>query len=184
MITKAFTTKKEIQNFKKLYSNGDIHSEVISNLLQPFHVDKYPELKQYCDFWYPKDKVKYGLTFDLQIIINRYGANSLEDVFGKYDFRFVGNRTYKNYILKFEDLIIVAPAKREVVGEVNQELREKLVRFENAYSQFVIDNVFKHYTELADHEQQSLQKMKDAGIIDANNQINFDIAKKDKKLKM
>jgi hypothetical protein len=178
MIKKAFENKKEIKGFKDKYSNGDIETEVISNLLQPFHEDKYPEVKEYCNFWWPEDKNLFGLMGVLQLNITRYGQKALEEAFGKHDFTFDGNRTYKNYILDFEGLTIVAPEKRAFVLPKVKGVREKLVKFEQEYSQFVIDYVFKHYDKLEDFEQGYLQKIKEAGIIAADNQIDFDYAKK------
>jgi hypothetical protein len=178
IIKKAFTNNKNIKDFKDKYSNGDIDTEVISNMLQPFHEDKYPVIKEYCDFWWPKDKTLFGLTGVLQLNITRYGAKALEEAFGKYDFTFDGNRTYKNYILEFDGLIIIAPDKRTVVLPKTKGIREKLVEFEKTYSQFVLDYVFRHYDELKDFEKDSLQKMKEVGILDHNNQIDFDYAKK------
>jgi hypothetical protein len=178
MIKKAFSNKKEIKEFKNKYSSGEIDTEVIANLLQPFHADKHPVIKDYCNFWWPEDRDFFGLLGVLQLDITRYGANALEEAFGKYDFTFEGNRTYKNYVLDFEGLTIVAPAKREVVLPKTKDFREKLVKFEKAYAQFVLDYVFKHYDELQDFEQESLQQMKEVGIIDANNQINFEYSNK------
>lgn len=185
MIKKAFKNKKDIKEFQEKYSNGDIDTEVIANLLQPFHGDKYPELKQYCDFWWPQNKELFGLTGVLQLNIIRYGAKALEEVFGKYDFSFDGNRTYKNYILEFDGLIIIAPEKRSVVLPKIKGMREKLVKFEQEYCQFVLNYIFKHYNELKDFEQESLQKMKSVGIINGSNQIDFDYAiKTTNKIKM
>ena len=178
MIKKAFDNKKDIKDFKDKYSNGDIETEVISNLLQPFHEDKYPEIIEYCKFWWPEEKNLFGLMGVLQLNITRYGQKALEEAFGKHDFTFEGNRTYKNYILEFDGLTIVAPEKRAFVLPKTKGFREKLVKFEKAYSQFVIDYIFKHYDELKDFEQDSLKKMKDAGILTADNKIDFDYANK------
>lgn len=178
MIKKAFENKKDIKEFKEKYSSGDIDSEVISNLLQPFHVDKYPEVKEYCNFWWPEDKNLFGLMGVLQLTITGYGQKALEEAFGKHDFTFEGNRTYKNYILEFDGLTIVAPDKRAFVLPKVKGCREKLIKFEKAYTQFVMDYVFKHYHELKDFEQEYLNKIKDAGIITADNQIDFEYSAK------
>jgi hypothetical protein len=181
MIKKAFENKKDIKVFKDKYSNGDIETEVISNLLQPFHEDKYPEVKDYCNFWWPEDKNLFGLMGVLQLSITRYSAKALEEAFGKHDFTFDGNRTYKNYILEFDGLTIVAPDKRAFVLPKTKGLREKLVKFEQEYSQFVIDYVFKNYDKLQDFEQEYFQKMKDVGILTADNKIDFEYAQKSTK---
>lgn len=41
MLKKAFTTKKEISDFKKQYLSGDIKTEVISNVLQPCYENNF-----------------------------------------------------------------------------------------------------------------------------------------------
>lgn len=177
MITKAFSSKKEVKLFKDQYSNGEVDTEVISNLLQPFYRDKFPELASYCDFWWPEDQTKFGLIGVLQLMIVQHGAQALEESFGKYDFSFEGNRKYKNYVLSSEGLTIVAPAKREVVipeGGESKDLREKLVRFENEFCQFVVDYMYKHYNEMEDFRKDSLDKLKVAGIINEENKINFE----------
>ena len=45
MLVKKFNNKKEISQFKKDYSSGNIQTEVISNILQPYYQDKFPDIK-------------------------------------------------------------------------------------------------------------------------------------------
>lgn len=52
MFTKKFTSKKEAQLFKKQYSDNEIETEVIFNILQPHMENTYSELKEYFDFYF------------------------------------------------------------------------------------------------------------------------------------
>ena len=106
--TKAFTNKKEISQFKKNYSNQKIKSEVISNLYNS-HIKskKFTELFKFFsnqeDFFY------------LNILASTVAEMALTESFGKYDFKFYGNRCYKIWLLKFNDDIFIVPDKREVI---------------------------------------------------------------------
>jgi hypothetical protein len=167
---KAFVNKKEIKEFKDRYSSGDIDTEVISNLLQPYHKNKYPEISNYCDFWWSQDNPLAGV---LQLLNLKYSSQALEEKFGKPDFSFTGNRLYKNYILEFDGLTIIASDKRELVLPKTKGMRQKLVEFENAYTQFILDFIFNNYDKLKSFEKESLDGLKSIGIIDFNNKVDF-----------
>lgn len=186
MIKKLNLTKKEISQFKKNYSKTNIDTEVIQNVLQPFYEEKYAIIKDYCNFWWPSDKERYGLTQVMLMMVNLYGMNALRSKFGNHDFTFEGNRTYKNYLLEFDGLTIIAPSKREVVlnEEINQEIVQKLVNFENEYAQFVINYLIENHNDLTKHEQNYISEMKKLLLIDDENKINFSLTKSSSKLKI
>jgi hypothetical protein len=177
MIKKAFSNKKNIKEFKDKYSNGELEIQVISNLIQPSYKDKSVEVNNYFKFWFQADRTTDMLLTELMFMISHHGQNALKESFGNHDFTFEGNRKYRVYILEFEGLQIIAPSKREVIITKDEEdvnLRSKIIRFENAYSQFVVDYLFKNYSKLEDYEKENLEKMKKFGMINENNQINFD----------
>ena len=186
MIKKIELTKKEISNFKKKYIKGNINTEVIQNVLQPFHEEKYPILKNYCNFWWPADKERYGLTQVMLMMVNLYGLDALRNKFGNHDFTFEGNRKYTNYLIEFDGLTIIAPSKREVVlnEEINQEIVQKLVNFENEYAQFVINYLIENHNNLTNYEQNYISEMKKILLIDNENKINFSLEKSTSKLKV
>lgn len=175
-ITKAFNTKKEIDTFKKQYSNEEIEVEVISNLLQPSYSSKSQHIKDYCSFWFPENSIHEKLLVELRMRIAMYENAVMNENFGKHDFTFMGNRQYKNYILRFDDLIIVAPQKRSVVLNDDEPQYDKLVAFENAFTQMVFDGMCRHIDSTNPNEkedQQFVDSLKAAKIIDENNQIDF-----------
>lgn len=112
-----------------------------------------------------------------------YGAQSLQEKFGKHDFTFEGNRTYKNYILDYDGLIIIAPSKREVVLTDNMDF-EKIINFEKNYSQLVLNYIFKNQQILSDYEKKHLNRLQESGILNENFQINFDEPNKINKIKI
>lgn len=187
MLKKAFTTKKEISDFKKQYLDGDIETDVISNILQPQYENKFPSLKSYNEFWYDTDKKNYGLKQVLFLMIHSHAKEALTEEFGKYDFSFNGNRRYENYVLNFEDSLFIVPSKREIVLEngINEELVDKMIRFEKAFCQMVINNIIKNKDTLETYKKESIEKLKKYNIIDENGQIQFEAAPaKNIKLKM
>ncbi|HCJ8471372.1 TPA: hypothetical protein NV714_005291 [Escherichia coli] len=187
MLKKAFTTKKEISDFKKQYLSGNIETEVISNVLQPFYENKFSVLKNYNEFWYNKEEKNAGLKQILLLMINSHSKEALTEEFGKYDFSFNGNRRYENYVLNFEDSLFIVPSKREIVLEsgITKELVDKMIRFENAFCQMVINNIIKNKDTLETYKKESIEKLKKYNIIDENGQIQFEAAPaKNIKLKM
>ncbi len=171
MIEKAFNNKKDIAKFKKEYSSGNIETEVISNLLQPYHEDKYPAIKEYSNFLIDK------LNFPAVMMLSQYGQFALFEKFGKHDFTFVGNRTYKNYILKYEDLIIVGHAKREVVigkERSKSEFIEQLIKFEIEYAQLVMDVIWENRDKLEDFDKKCLEKLEQKKLLSKDGKfINY-----------
>lgn len=174
IITKAFETKKEVQIFKKEYEENDINTEVISNLLQPSNNKKFPEIENYCNFWWPlNNQEDYKNKGILQFMIVMFGSQALKDTFGTHDFTFKGNRKYENYILNFKGLTIIAPDKRSVVLTKNKNFTVNLIEFEYAYAQLVIDFIHKNYVNLKDYEKHSFDILKNNNLIDQNGKIFF-----------
>lgn len=185
MIKKAFSSKKEIKEFKDKYSNGELNSQVISNLIQRSYEDKSFGIKNYFKFWFKKEQTSEMLITELMFMTLHHGAEALKDSFGKHDFTFDGNRRYQIYVLEFDGLKIMAPSKKEVIVPENVddiEFRNKLAKFENAYTQFVVNYLFKHQDKIDAYEKENLDKMKNLGIIDQNNQVNFDYEPTPKKI--
>lgn len=172
-ITKAFTTSKESKEFKNKYSSGDIETEVVSNLLQPHYAKNHQQLEEYMEFIFGSTP-EHREIFSLNMFTNHYALPLLKEYFGKHDFKYEGNRTYTNYVLKFEDLILVAPTKIEVVVTPKpQNLIDKLIRFEKEFKQLLLDCVMTHYDELDLHEKDIINNLKKYGVINKENQINF-----------
>lgn len=174
---KKFSTKAEIQQFKKEYTKGFIETEVISNVLRHYTQNKNEAIQHYCDFWWPKNEKQYGLLGVLQIMILKYAPKALEEAFGKPDFSFEGNSLYQNYVLDYDGLTVIASTKREVVLDNTPNLKEKLIQFEHSFCQFVIDYMIKHESELSEVQKESLKKIKNAKILNQDNQLNFSIEK-------
>lgn len=184
-IKKCFTQRKDVLKFRKEYEEAVFDTEVISNLIQPYHSKDNEHIKSFCDFLYPEDKKKYGAIHHLMLSISFNSLDALKDKFGKHDFKFTGNREYTNYILAFEDLKIVAPSKREVVLDEASEKNdfiEKVIRFEKAFFQLVVDYMVQNQSGLKDLDLESLKLARDYKIIDENNKIDFNF-NESKKLK-
>ncbi|NCP98601.1 hypothetical protein GW796_11310 [archaeon] len=79
--------------------------------------------------------------------------------------------------MKFEDLLIVSPAKREVIIQPNkskEELISQLIAFEKEFIQFVLDYIFKYQdTLLSKVEVDDINKLKNEKIINENLQLIF-----------
>lgn len=172
---KAFANKNQINKFKEQYSSGKLETKVISNVLQPFHKKEFPEIEKYCNFWWPKNSKHNGLVSLLNLYIVEYGSLALYEAFGKHDFIFKGNRTYKNYVLEFEGLNIIVPDKRSFVlsGEINKDTISKLIKFENHYTQFVLDCIYKNLDSFQNFNKQYLLEMEQVGFIDKNHKVNL-----------
>lgn len=87
-------------------------------------------------------------------MINSHSKEALTEKFGKYDFSFNGNRRYENYVLNFEDSLFIVPSKREIVLEngITEELVDKMIRFEKAFCQMVINNIIKNKDTLETYQ--------------------------------
>lgn len=175
MLKKAFLSKKEINEFKESYGRLQITTEVISNILQPFYEDKFPSIKTYCDFWWPRDDSRYAIIQVMNLMINSYAKPALKYNFGSYDFSFEGNRKYENYILNFEGSLFIVPAKREVVLEskVDESLIEKVIRFEERFTQMVMSFIIENYIHLESYEKESIEKLKELSIISEDGKIQY-----------
>lgn len=164
---KALTKKSEIAQFKAAYSEGQIQTEVISNLIQPYYTDSIPEIKSFNDILHENHVlVVLGTTF---------GQAVLKEKFGKCDFTFEGNRKYRNYILEHDGLTFIAPEKREVVMPENkpEDFLQKLVNFEKAFLQLVIDTILPHREHLDNFFQEQFRHMEENGVL-VDGQLNFE----------
>lgn len=184
MLNKKFTNKKDISKFKKDYSDLNFKTEVISNILQPYYKENYPEIEDYLTWqrhcFYNPDL--YSLNMFLEI----ESLNILHAVFGKCDFSFDGNRTYKNYVFEFEGLTFITPSKREVVLLENKDISEyisKIVDFEKEFKQFLLTKTIELNLKIPDDIQASLERIKKDGIISHDNVYNFDYFKNNNILK-
>lgn len=173
MFIKKFKSLKEAQLFKKQYSNADIHTEVISNILQPFYQDKYPEIKDYIDFLW-NDSLESKKMFALRMYCESFALDILKHSYGKCDFSFEGNRTYKNYVFEFNGLTFITPAKREVVisGEWKEHI-PSIIEFEKQFQQYLFTHVLNDFDSLPDYIQTDILELKQKGILSSDNQIDF-----------
>lgn len=176
-IIKAFNIDKDIKDFKKNYSSGDINTEVISNILQPHYSETSVTVNKFLGFLHSSHGNKL-LVDNLRMMVGIYGAEALTDLFGKPDFNFDGNRKYKNYILKMNDLVVVCPDKREIVFEEGADpygitIMNKVVAFEKQYYQLVLDYVGNHLDKMSEQEKEILNEMKSVGLLTDSNKINF-----------
>lgn len=189
MKIKKALTEDEVLDFDIKYSNEEINTIVIANVLQPSNEKYHAQIKDYCDFWWPRDHMEqYNKVGQLQFLINNWGAKALKKAFGKHDFEFEGNRTYYNYVLNYDDLTIMAPSNREVVVKEEKSIKNlsskfvtKLIHFEQAYCQLVIDYAMKHLDKLSPHEQIAINSLKQMGLITEDNQVDFNYFKNLKK---
>lgn len=185
MLVKKFNNKKDISQFKKDYSSGNIQTEVISNILQPYYQDKFPDIKDFMD-WQFNDNPLSRKMMALSFFMESYALNFLKDNFGKCDFTFEGNRVYKNYVFEFEGLTFITPSKREIVmteGPHWENYIIRLVSFEKTFKQFLFTELMKLENQLPDFIQKDIDSLKLSGLISQDNIINFDFFKQYKKLK-
>lgn len=171
---KKYNNEIDISNFIKDYSNGKIKTIVISNHLALKNIKNAKlmlELNTYKDFIY--------LNSDTNIIFNFISSiapDALKNKFGKYDFKFSGNRDYLNYLLEFEGITIIAPAKLEAVVTddmaIDDTLLKKLLNFEKTFNQFCIDYAIKNKDNLSKEFQVILDNMIEAKII-VNGKIKY-----------
>lgn len=180
-----------MQLFKAQYTDGTIDTEVISNVLQPFHMKKYPEMKDYLEMIYPYDKSLSNKELRLTLFaVNNYASKftkqALKELYGKPDFTFEGNRTYKNYVFEFEGLTIISPLKRSFVlseGDDWKPYIDRLIRFEKHYTQQITGYALSNIDKLIPEIQDSISLLKNAGVISEDNQINFDYFARNKAVK-
>jgi hypothetical protein len=176
MFKKKFKSYKEAQLFKKEYLNGTIHTEVVSYILQPFHEEKFPEIKDYIHFLY-NDSMDSRKIQGLRMYCESFALDILKHLYGKCDFTFNGNRTYKNYVFEFNGLTFITPSKREVVISSNwKDWKEHIpiiIQFEKTFQQFLFTHVLKNFQELPAYIQKDLLDLKNKGIISEDNQIDF-----------
>lgn len=178
MLNKKFKTNKEVKLFKQEYSNGNLPTEVISNILQRFHADQYPEIQPYIDFlWH--DSLNGRKLFALKNFSERFSLDILKSLYGKCDFIFTGNRTYKNYVFEFNGLTFITPSKREVIIEAKDWEKHipTIIEFEKQFQQLLFTHVVADFNNLPDYIQQDITDLKTAGIISQDNQINFNYVK-------
>lgn len=185
MLIKKFNNKKETTQFKKLYSSGDIETEVISNILQPYHEDKFPETKSYINFQFNDNPLSKKMTA-LNFFLESYALDFLKNQFGNCDFTFDGNRTYKNYVFDFEGLTFITPSKREVVLSEGDNLNHyipRIISFEKTFKQFLFTQMMTMEEQLPDYIKKDIIEFKKAGLISEENIINYNFFEKSKKLK-
>lgn len=173
MFNKKFKSSKEAHIFKKDYANGDIQTEVISNILQPFHEDKYPEIKDYMNFLWNESLESRKMTA-LRMYCESFSLDILKHFYGKCDFTFEGNRTYKNYVFEFNGLTFITPSKREVVisGEWKENI-PTMIEFEKQFQQYLFTHVLNNFDSLPDYIQSDVVELKQKGILSSDNQIDF-----------
>lgn len=185
MLNKKFKTRKEAIQFKKDYSECNITTEVISNILQPYHEDKYPEMKEYLNFKFNDNPLSRKMTA-LNFFCESYALDLLKDSFGKCDFTFEGNRTYKNYVFEFEGLTFITPAKREVVlseGKDWSTYIPRIIAFEKTFQQFLLTNLLKLDPDIPVFIKNDIKSLKSFGILSEDNIIDFDYFSQKPKLK-
>ena len=184
MFDKKLKSPKEVQSFKKQYSSGDISTEVISNILQPFYVDKYPQLKDYMNFLW-NDSPYSRKLLALRMFSESFSLDILKNLYGKCDFTFEGNRTYKNYVFEFQGLTFITPSKREVVLPDNQwdKYIPTLIEFEKKFQQLLLNFVLNDFNNLPDYIQKDVIELQSVGLISVDNQIDFDYFKNNYSIK-
>lgn len=178
MFEKKLKSPKEVQAFKKQYSNGDISTEVVSNILQPFHADKYPEMKDYMDFLW-NDNLESRKLFAFRMFSESFSLDILKGLYGKCDFKFEGNRTYHNYVFEFQGLTFITPSKREVILPKNdwKEYIPTIIEFEKQFQQLLTDFILKDFNNLPTYIQKDIEELKSFGLISSENQVNFNYFK-------
>lgn len=185
MFSKKFKNNKEAQAFKKDYSNCIINTEVIINILQPFYQDKYPEITDYMNFLW-NDSLDSRKMLALRMYCESFSLDILKDLYGKCDFTFDGNRTYKNYVFEFQGLTFITPSKREVV--ITKDWKNHIptiIEFEKQFQQLLFTHVLKDFNQLPDYIQSDITELKSKGILSQDNEIDFNYFKsKNKKLKI
>jgi hypothetical protein len=173
LIEKAFKTKKEILAFKKDFTDGKIHTEVLSNLLNPVFADAktQPFLKSYLDFI-------YSLPNEITFLLIFNSEKTIKSKFGKYDFKFEGNRTYYNYIFKYKDLLLIGPQKIEAVSNKDLKINnyfEQLIEFDKEWKNLIIEYTYQDENKLP-FEAEALKKGEETGLL-KDGKINFNYKK-------
>lgn len=171
---KAFTSKKDISKFKKDFSEMEISTEVISNLIH--YESKSEEAKNLMQFLFSEHNSSI-----IMYAVNSIAETALTETFGKYDFTFEGNRTYKNWILKFNEHLFIVPAKREVVipDKINIKLINNAIMFEKEFINFCVNFGLNNKEKISKHDLKTLEELENFGII-KNNQVDFDYYKSKK----
>lgn len=112
-----------IKNHYKNYNESKITIDVVSNLMNGTNKVKWiknldPKWNNFLNF-YEKDHVASS-------IINWFMCDMLALEFGRCDFKFEGNRTYRNWIVECEGLNFILSSKTEVVLAQNKEQSKNL----------------------------------------------------------
>lgn len=130
---KAFTKKKDINDFKTAYTKSEFKSEVISNLLT--HNPSNKKVKMFSKFMSKRNHYK------LYFLVSMLANDATNERFGKYDFKFSGNRDYKLTVLNHNDLLFVVPNGREVIvpEKIDSAFLDNVVDFEKEFMTMCID---------------------------------------------
>lgn len=165
MIEKAFNDKESVKKFKKKYASGEIETEVIMNLF-------YNGATEYIKSW---DNFLDGLAYKVVLIVSAYAEKALLEKFGKHDFKFDGNRTYTNWVLKFKDNLFICPAKREIVWNEGsrKEQKDVAIEFEKEFINLCLDYVYRHKDELDQSLLNLISKLEESNVI-KNGKLTFD----------
>lgn len=166
MITKLYSKKKDINDFKKQFLNGDIETDVIFNIVHDEHkIAKYPSLQQYNYLWNSYDLPHSGLAQVLQSILLRNSSSALQHYFGKCDFISDGNRDYHNYVLSFNSMTFIVSSKPEVVLVKDKNFVNNVVEFKNAYKQLVLDYIYQNIDPINESQKEMLVAIETMGLV-------------------
>lgn len=147
-------TQKEVEVFAENFQNGNIETEVISNLCRELFRKGYDDLLKEMDRKKLTNNEKMTILSFREVFGNYSNTLSnfeslmnildlyLENEYGKEDFIIEGNRIYKNYLFEHKGLVLILSNKSEyqtnnqimgyrplLVAEAFKEIMQNLVNF-------------------------------------------------------
>lgn len=177
VIKKKYNNKEDVKRFVKEYESYD-HFINVNNILQKSYAMLNPVLDEYLDFYSSEVHEKYK-TKVLKELVSEYEGRALKEKFGKFDFVYIGSNSYENYILDYNGLTAVGPAKMSIEHDICRDLSderffEKVIDFEKQYNQMILDYIVSK-ENVKKSTKIHIEELIKLGIIDSGNKINYQI---------
>lgn len=177
VIKKKYNNKEDVKRFVKEYESYD-HFINVNNIIQKSYAMLNPVLDKYLDFYSDEVHGKYK-TKVLKELVSEYEGRALKEKFGKFDFVYIGSNSYENYILDYNGLTAVGPAKMSIEHDICRDLSdehffEKVIDFEKQYNQMILDYIISK-ENVKKSTKIHIEELIGLGTIDSDNKINYQV---------
>lgn len=175
---KITLTQLEIKHFVEEYSEGNIDSEVLSNVLHRI-------LRAEHNITFSANALCFLNLFkydndtplaQLFMFSSKIQKTMLEKEYGQCDFEFEGNRIYSNYLFKHNDLIFIMSDKSEYIHPPRtRNVYQNVIDFMMLWQQELINFLSKNQTDPSfEFISKHLVSAQNSNQLDENYQIMYD----------